>query len=1001
MQSIQFWKSWATLYQRIGLLVASAFIVSVLFLWAAWFLAPGPSLEWMEIQEQELVQLPVHTFQQGLLDLTVFGDTYLIFEKLLGDSLKPNPSAGYFFLTMLSISMIMLISLITTLKRFWYLLGMGLFILFVVSFRMEIIQMFGLSNKIFTIVTLTLYIIPSFYFQFFRPTTSFLIRLITFTAITLLIAILIVTFSTIALPMLHLSVTGIAAGMVISVIFIFTVAHEILASFVYVVSQSTRQRKSLNHFLIISVIYMINLGLAYAHKIGAIDWDFMYINFYLLLTISGILGIWGFRHREPQYEGILPADPFGVYFFLSLGAICFATVGYFIATANDSALVTINDAIIYGHIGYGIIFLTYILSNFFAMLGENLAVYKVLYKPNNMPYFTFRFGGLIATLAFVFYNTWQVPVQNAFSAYYNAAGDLYQSIGNPNFAEAFYQQAGTYGFLNHHSNYAIANIEGKRFNALKERNYYQRASQRRPTEFSILNHSQTFEREGAWLPALLSLKEGHKKFPGSGPIQNTLGLAYAKLNLADSALYFLQEAMNHSRTRDAAQTNFIGVAAKNNFTVEADSLLNLLASNNLGTKSNALAFANLQKTKIQLDIDLQSDTVLNLFSASLINNFMLNHLGEVDSAQLSRIINLAKKPFNDDYREAILYSAALACYADGQIGRAFSLLEEVTIRSSNQLKYNTILTLWALEQRAYLDASSFARYILNQPAPSTTIVVAVSLSEAGRLGEALVPWDSLRRNQDSTYHKYAQQMINVLAGSQNMVSQFSDEEKFLYARYRIPTDDSTRFMNTINQIKDEELRARAILLRSQQLFDQDQIQSAIILFQHLKGLQLVDPHLYNQIIHFELDLLAKQKDVTTLARQISDVGSNFSGEWKNQLLYFNALLGEQRGDTTETKRLYKWLATANPYHDEAVISAAQFFKKWGKEKLTPYSILTDALHANPYSVKLLKAYSLEAAQLEFNSYAQSALERLRPLISPPALREFLIENRDTFKQVIQ
>lgn len=999
MQSLQFWKSWAKVYQRIGLIVGITFTLSLAFLWFAWFKAPAPVLEWMHIQEQELVQIPVHTFQQGLFELTVSGDSYLIFERLLGDTLKPNPTAGYLFLTVLVMSMIVLLTIITTLGRFYYLLGMGLFILFIVGFRMEIIQMFGLSNKVFTIIVLILYVIPTFYFQFFRSSTSFLIRLSVFTAITLLIGVVIINFATVRFPLLHLSVTGITAAFVISVVFIFTVAHEILASFIYVASQSTKQGKSLNHFLIISAIYMINLALAYAHKIGMINWDFMYINFYLLLTISGLLGIWGFHHRQPQYENIMPADPFGVYFFLSLGAICYATIGYFIGTANDSALAAMNDIIIYGHLGYGIIFITYVISNFFAVLAENLPAYKVLYKPNYMPYFTFRFGGLIATLAFVFYNTWQVPVQNAFSAYHNAAGDLYQTLGNSHYAEAFYQQAGVYGFLNHHSNYAIANIEGRKFNSIKERNYYDRASQRRPTEYSVLNLSQTFQRDGQWLDAMLALREGNRKIIDSGPVQNSLGLVYSKLNLVDSALFFLQKAMDHKITRAAAQTNFVGVAAKNNLNVPADSLLKLLTSDNLGTKSNALAFANLQNTKIDLEIDLKSDTVLNLFSASLIINYFLNHLGDLDTTTINQAIELAKKPINDDYREAVLYTTALACYAEGQVGKAFSLLEEVAILSSDQSKYNLILTLWALDQNAGQDAQAFSQYVLNQPNGGVIPVVAIALTEAGRIGEALVQWDSLRRSPDSTHHRHAQQMINALAATENLVNQFTDEEKFLYAKYRIPLGDSSKFYSLINQITRDELKARAILSRSMSLFEKDELSAAIATFNKVKGLQLTDKKLYDQIIHFELDLMASQNDLRTLSGRINEQGIEFGQAWKNQQIYFKALLSESN-NVHETAALYRWLAVANPYHEDAVISAAQYFKKNGSDRLDGYNILTDALHANPYSVKLLKAYSLEAAGLGFNEYAQSALERLRPLLSSNAMKEFLLNNQVAFKQVL-
>ena len=280
MQSIQFWKSWAKTYQQIGLVLGLAFTLALLFLWYSWIIAPAPSLTWYTAQEQELTQIPIHSFQQGLAELTIFGDNYLIFERLLGDDLAPNVFAGYVFFALLVTALVMLITIVTTLKRFWYLLGMGLFILFIVGFRMEILEVFGMPDKTFTLITLIAYGIPSFYFQFFNSSVSFRIRLLVFMAVTLLIGFIIFQFATVPHPLLHLSVTGTAAGICISILFILMVAHEILASFVFIASQSEKQNKSLNHFLIISAVYMINLALAYAHKIGSIDWDFLYINFY-------------------------------------------------------------------------------------------------------------------------------------------------------------------------------------------------------------------------------------------------------------------------------------------------------------------------------------------------------------------------------------------------------------------------------------------------------------------------------------------------------------------------------------------------------------------------------------------------------------------------------------------------------------------------------------------------------------------------------------------------
>ena len=356
MYSIQFWKSWPVVYQRLFWTMASLLIFSLLFLWLSFFQSPAPTLTWQYIQEQELLEVPVHSFQTGLFELTIKGDNYLIFERLLGNDLTPLPIFAYVFLGILILSALMLLTVITTLKRFWYSIGMGLFILFIVGFRLELLQFFGLSNKIPTIMVLVIYLPISYYFHTFNTSASFVKRIATFTLITIFVGALLITFAQAPLPAYHLAASGYIAAIILSVVFIIMVSHEILALFINLVSRGTRQVKSLKHFLIISAIYMVNIFLAYANKINLIEWDFLAINFFLLLTISGILGIWGFRQRQAQYEGIIEADPFGVYLFVSLACICFGAIAWFLSTANDPAIDALRDVIIYSHLGFGLSF---------------------------------------------------------------------------------------------------------------------------------------------------------------------------------------------------------------------------------------------------------------------------------------------------------------------------------------------------------------------------------------------------------------------------------------------------------------------------------------------------------------------------------------------------------------------------------------------------------------------------------------------------------------------
>src|SRR5699024_11007716 len=137
------------------------------------------------------------------------------------------------------------------------------------------------------------------------------------------------------------------------------------------------------------------------------------------------------------------------------------------------------------------IFLVYIFSNFIYLLARNLPVDKVLYNPTRMPYFTYRFAGLIAMVGFVFYSGWRDYVEHDVSGFYNTTGDLYGMIGNELYAESFYQQ-GTIAFQNNRSNYALAKLSAGRMSFETAHEQYERANGRRPTPYSLVNDGNIY-----------------------------------------------------------------------------------------------------------------------------------------------------------------------------------------------------------------------------------------------------------------------------------------------------------------------------------------------------------------------------------------------------------------------------------------------------------------------------------------------------------------------------
>ena len=76
---------------------------------------------------------------------------------------------------------------------------------------------------------------------------------------------------------------------------------------------------------------------------------------------------------------------------------------------------------------------------------------------------------------------------------------------------------------------------------------------------------------------------------------------------------------------------------------------------------------------------------------------------------------------------------------------------------------------------------------------------------------------------------------------------------------------------------------------------------------------------------------------------------------------------------------YEILARYNPYLEDGVIAAAEFFGKQKNSGLKAYNILAEAIQINNNSLRLLKAYAAEAARSGFDDYAASAVSRIQEL----------------------
>src|SRR5688572_17513432 len=207
MHSVFFWKSWISAYRSLLYTVAGIFLFTILFLWFGYIQGADGVIHWEKFQEQKIVETTVHEFRLGPFILNVPGDSYAILEYFNGSHIAPNTTASYIFLLVITFTAVVLLSVITIMPRFWYFIGMALFIVFLVSLRFEVLALFGATNRVPVIVVMLLYLLPAFYFSQIKTHISFSKRFLTFSAITIILGLVIYFFSGVHYPFYHLTLT--------------------------------------------------------------------------------------------------------------------------------------------------------------------------------------------------------------------------------------------------------------------------------------------------------------------------------------------------------------------------------------------------------------------------------------------------------------------------------------------------------------------------------------------------------------------------------------------------------------------------------------------------------------------------------------------------------------------------------------------------------------------------------------------------------------------------
>lgn len=733
MNKLAFWNEWDSPFKITFQVLASLLLVFVIaFLTIQWGNL-SPFYYWKLTGYLEYLSFPVFSDHSEFIESTVSTDLPLIFQKVFGGSKSIPASYTYLYLALLYTALMGCLTLSTYLEKIWYYIGVGFWILLVALSGIGNVGFFGLQNQTAIIIVLLLFIPVSYYFNTINESVRIGYRFLVFIGLMTVVFGLVQFGSAYESPLLFLARFSYLPAIVICTVFILVIGHEIIYGILALTTPYVRSSSSnTTHFLVLSIAYLLNLVVLYLYRINYLNWDIYYLNEFLLIAISAILGIWGIKSRQSRYERVLPYYPYTAYLYFGLGLITFITFGYQAFHANDAFITAMQNMILYSHFGFGLMFFLYIIFNFINQLRQNLPVHQFAYVEDNFPYISARIAGLIVVGA-LFFRAHNGSFYQAVAGYYNGLGDLNLTLGNESVAKYYYKESVSKNTNNHHGNFQLSQLENDPINRII---YLKNSIKQEPTAQAYATLGKEYENSSRFFDALFTYQDGLKAFPGNWAIQNNIALLYNKTNVLDSALYFLENSQPGSWQQAVIDANRNAVASMHGLSLTSVQNSNL---ERFDLQSNTLANQLIRKNTSRLAFVTQPSSIaLNLFTFGYLKNLGLycyqNQLPEF----LQLIDTYLDAPENSSFRKELTIVKAFNLYQNGQVSDAIELIYQLKETYEDEVgKWNALLGKWHLELNANIQASKYLEAAREAYYPNVSADLAQAYHKLGDQSLAL------------------------------------------------------------------------------------------------------------------------------------------------------------------------------------------------------------------------------------------------------------------------
>ncbi len=978
-----FWNTWNKPYKVIYQLLLLVFILSVLIYIFTYLLGNSFVINWEVNNVVNPVQTLFDSYRSGIFEFPIHINNYVISQGFIASEFQVNEGPAYVLLIWLGIFISIMLALVTDLSRFWFVVSVIMLTGIFVGLKLDYLVLFNLYNKIGLTIAFILYFPALYIFHFVKRDIGFVPRFFTHFVATLIFGLIIFYYSNVDLPFLHLVNYGIYVPLILTILFAFMVGHEIVSGFLRIITSGTvvGDKSGLIHFMIISVVFVLNAVLVLLRNNHKLDADIYLIGSFGLLTIATIFGIWGYRTKEATYEGMFSFYPFGAILFISMAITAHLSISYFFISGNDFFVEAVEDAIIYSQIGYSGMFLVYVLANFFDMFWHNLDISKVLYKPMRMPYFISKFAAVIVIMA-LFFRFHQIPYLQSVAGYYTGIADLYFQAEDYLSATEYYELSSLFSGTSHRANYALATLEKRNKNFDKEFNYLKMAVGKNPTEFAFVNLASKYVEQKRYFEAIFTLQDGLVKFPDNGNLMNNLGLVYMEIENIDSAFLYFNRSIHEHNSENEAATNIYALLSLKGLSIKVDTLEYLLReSENLASKNNLVVLANDLKKWADDGANVRFGDPESEKAEQLVYNYnkVLNDPALADSLYFKNMQVFYDSSNVSWFQDNLTFSGGLALYKMGVVAKSFEALNQLAIQNPAKEYYGLLGKLASSQQARGLALDYFKNAFQNgrlELAPE----LAFAYMEHGELDKAAFIWNQIVHGGDSSNRDIAQKMIRVIeAKDVNDMLSADMETRFSFLNYRYKEFDLEKLKELALNFESEDVRALGLLRLFGSYLELNQHQKAVDLLQEVGQLDISRSDVLEAINLAQCQYAYQMEDSEMMQR----LYSNLKSDDPKVLNYLSLFKNMEKSLTNDKERLianFEQIGAWNPFFEPGVLESVKFFNNKIIDPDKAYNILLNAVNTNPYSIELNKSYALQCIKVGLYSYAADTKEELKTMM---------------------